>query len=177
MSYRHSGRISVGIHDDIWTDPSVTERHVLLRDDEATHTWNTHRGCSTSAKTDRKTLTQTHFERLWIGTYIQFILSHQTKMSSLLLWRFYFCRISYNNFPTFGFLKLFQITFWGFFWVGDKFLLLMFVQSFFLTLLSIMLCRWTRIKNKHKTKPCFWIPIPSQKNTLSKVVILDHICF
>lgn len=38
VSHRHSGGISMRVHDDIWTDPCVTERHVLLWDDEATNT-------------------------------------------------------------------------------------------------------------------------------------------
>lgn len=42
-SYRHSGGISMRVHDDIRTDPRVTERHVLLRDDKTTNTWKTNK--------------------------------------------------------------------------------------------------------------------------------------
>lgn len=41
QSHRHSGGISVRIHDDVRTDSCVTEGHVLLRDDEAANTWKT----------------------------------------------------------------------------------------------------------------------------------------
>lgn len=52
--YRHSGGISVRVHDDIWTDACVTEWHVLLWDDETTNTCNVTRA---------NTHTQTHTER------------------------------------------------------------------------------------------------------------------
>lgn len=49
VSYRHSGGISMRIHDDIWTDARVAERHVLLWDDEAADTWDAY----TDRQTDR----------------------------------------------------------------------------------------------------------------------------
>lgn len=38
IAYRHSGRIAMWVHDDVGTNACVTERHVLLGDDEATDT-------------------------------------------------------------------------------------------------------------------------------------------
>lgn len=59
-SYRHSGGIPVRVHDDIWTDAGVTERHVLLRHDEPTNTYGK-RTKSGQIQTDKRKKLQKKF--------------------------------------------------------------------------------------------------------------------